>query len=65
MMTIKGELTCECHVKELKPVSFTSVKRRRERSVLFSSIVNGAFPLFSPIWLFFCAFAIDLLHLCQ
>lgn len=34
MMTIKGELTCECHVKELRPVCFTRVQQ--EISARFS-----------------------------
>lgn len=46
MMTIKGELTCECHVKELKRVCFTRVKSERERFLFYFLFMNGAFPLF-------------------
>lgn len=37
MMTIKGALTCQCHVKGLKPVCLTRARRKREISNLFST----------------------------
>lgn len=32
MMTIKGELTCQCHVKELTPLWLTREKVRKNES---------------------------------
>lgn len=47
MMTIKGALTCQCHVKGLKPVCLTRARRKGERSLICSLLfTNAAFPLF-------------------
>lgn len=51
MMTIKGELTCKCHVKELKPVFFKRLMEKIENSnlILFFFFMNGAFSLCSSV----------------